>query len=147
MAVNLYQSEVDRDISERVVNAIHADKVVRESRVPLEVEVRNAVVEVRGLVLSETMRDRVLYAAAATPGVSRVIDRLKSDPELETGVAHALAGDTRLAGLHIAVSSFQGIVTLTGSVPDAGLKAAALDLASQVPGVRQAIDRLTVQAD
>ncbi len=141
-----HRSDIDLDIYERVLEAVEDDQVVRETRVPVFVSVEDGVVTVSGNVLSETMRERVLFAAAATPGVKKVIDNLYSDPEIERTVAGRLAGESALKENTIEISSYQGVVTLVGEVSDEPQRQLAVSLAAATPGVRQVIDRLTLSA-
>ncbi len=141
------QNEQDLEIYENVIAAIEDDTVVRESRVPIEVHVEEGVVTLSGIVLSEIMRQRVLYAAATTPGVKKVIDHLYSDTQIEQDVARAFAGDSLLRGVHVEISSYQGTVTLHGMLESAEQKEAALKLAAGTPGVRRIHDLLEVKAE
>ncbi len=137
-------SLLDEEIHELVIDAIRDDIVVRESRVPVAVSVAQGVVTVAGVVLSDTMRDRVLYAAATVPGVAKVVDQLYTDPEIEKAVAKALAADTDIRDELIEVHSYEGRVFLVGGVEDETRRAAALALALTVPGVQDVVDRLSV---
>ncbi len=141
---NLALSEMDLDITERVVEAIDADGVVRELRVPVEVSVENGVVTVSGVVRTETVRQRVLFAAATTPGVEKVIDRLVSDREIEEAIAGRLASDSTLGGRHIEITSYAGQVTLVGRVDSEDERQQAISLALETPGVRRVMDQLAV---
>ncbi len=135
-------SLLDEEIHELVIDAIRDDIVVRESRVPVAVSVAQGVVTVAGVVLSDTMRDRVLYAAATVPGVAKVVDQLYT--EIEKAVAKALAADTDIRDELIEVHSYEGRVFLVGGVEDETRRAAALALALTVPGVQDVVDRLSV---
>lgn len=145
-ALGIQLSDHDLEIYENVVAAIEDDTVVRESRVPIEVHVENGVVTLSGLVLSEVMRQRVLYAAATTPGVKKVIDHLYSDRQIEQDIARVLANDPLLRGTRVEINSYQGTVTLYGVLESAEQKEAALKLAGGVPGVRRLHDLLEVNA-
>lgn len=145
LAAAPYSFTMDDELKETVIDAIERDSVVRESRVPVEVSVEDGVVAVSGIASSETMRRRVLYAAATTPGVVRVIDRLTTDAEIEAAVAQALASDPAIRDARIAVSSYLGVVTLYGAPGSEEQKARALELARAVPGVRQVDDMLVIE--
>jgi hyperosmotically inducible protein len=145
LAAAPYSFSIDDELQEAVTAAIGRDSVVRESRVPVEVSVEDGVVVVSGIASSETMRRRVLYAAATTPGVVRVIDRLTTDAEIEAAVAQALASDPAIRDATIAVSSYLGVVTLYGAPGSEERKARALELARAVPGVRQVDDMLVIE--
>ncbi len=143
-ALGTQLSEHDLEIYENVTAAINNDTVVRESRVPIEVHVEDGIVTLSGIVLSEVMRQRVLFAAATTPGVKKVIDHLYSDRQIEQDIARALAEDPLLRGAHVEISSYQGTVTLYGVLESTEQKEAALKLAGGVPGVRRLHDLLEV---
>ncbi len=154
MAENLMvqeqQSLTDLDIYEAVVDAIESFNPIRETRVPVEVNVKDGVVTLEGVVFTDTMRRMILYAASTTAGVKKVIDRLYDDESLEIAVAQALAVDPTLKTIPspIGVSSYAGTVTLYGKVNSKQERVAAIAVASRVPGVRAVIDRLnSPQAD
>lgn len=140
-------SVLDEELHELVIEAIQDDIVVRESRVPIAVSVAQGVVTVAGVVLSNTMRDRVLYAAATVPGVVKVIDQLYTDPEIEKAVARLLSADPTIRDELIEVHSYEGRVFLVGGVEDEAYRAAALVLAHTVPGVQDVVDRLSVMRE
>jgi osmotically-inducible protein OsmY len=144
------QTLTDLDIYEAVVEAIESFNPIRETRVPVEVTVKDGVVTLEGIVFTDTMRRMILYAASTTAGVKKVIDRLYDDESLEIAVAQALAADPTLSTIPspISVSSYAGAVTLHGKVSSKQERLAAIAVASQIPGVRTVIDRLdSPQAD
>ncbi len=145
--IELQQPEADLEIYESVIEAIEGDNVVRESRVPFTVSVEKGAVTVKGVVLNEMVRRRVLYAAATVPGVEKVIDRLYSDADIERAVARALAADPALKGIApaITVTSYGGIVTLHGTVTNPDEKTTAVRLASATVGVYRVDDHLEIE--
>jgi osmotically-inducible protein OsmY len=132
----------DLDLYERVFEAIQAQDVVRETEPPLRIAVADGVVTISGVVLTRIMHERVLYVAASTPGVKKVIDELYTDPEIENTVAAALVADPGLNGAAVDVSSYKGSITVYGHMPDVAQREKALAVAVAVPGVRNVIDRL-----
>jgi osmotically-inducible protein OsmY len=144
----LIQQLVDSDslLRDSVLEAIEADSVLRESKVPLEVGVQDGVVTVSGHVMTETMRQRAVYAASTMPGVKKVIDAIGVDTEIASTIARDLARDPALKDMWIEVSSHKGIVTLYGDVDSKEQRAAALAQAQATAGVHQVVDRLTVTA-
>jgi osmotically-inducible protein OsmY len=144
----LTQPLVDSDplLRDSVHDAIEADSVLRESKVPLEVSVEDGVVTVSGHVMNETMRQRAVYAASITSGVKKVIDAISVDSDIASTIARGLAKDPTLKGKWIEVASHMGIVTLFGDLDSKEQRAAALALAQATVGVRQVEDRLTVTA-
>lgn len=102
------------------------------------------VVEISGHVRSRVIRDGVLEVLGAVPGVSRVVDQLVADPDLETSAARALAQIKQLPPGAIAVHGHLGKLTLLGKLPDDSLRQQTLDVVRAVPGVRGVIDRMQV---
>lgn len=144
------QSLTDLDIYEAVVEAIESFNPIRETRVPVEVTVKDGIVTLEGVVFTDTMRRMILYAASTTAGVRKVVDRLYDDKGLELAVAQALMADPtlRMVSSPIRVSSYAGTVTLYGKVSSKQERLAAIAVASRVAGVRAVIDRLdSPQAD
>ena len=135
----------DAELQNVVQKSIRKDSLVRESRVPVTVAVDGGIVTLRGNVLSETMRERVLFATAVTPGVRKVVDQLHSDPEIAKNLARALADDPVLKSGDIKPLSYQGIVTLSGTVPGEEQRQRATAISTQVLGVRQVLDHLKVK--
>lgn len=60
----------------------------------------------------------------------------RSDSEITSAIEDAFKQDDLLAAASISVSTEQGVVTLSGSVPNALAYNRALSLARRVPGVR-----------
>jgi hyperosmotically inducible protein len=68
------------------------------------------------------------------------------DAAITTKVKAKYLGDDRLKGSHIKVTTTNGVVTLTGSAPNADSKSAAEELANGVNGVKSVDDELTTPA-
>jgi osmotically-inducible protein OsmY len=136
-------SSKDLLLQERVTQAIQGLVMVRETRAPITVLAQDGVVTLKGNVLSEVMRRAVQYMAATTPGVTKVIDELYDDPSIEFAVAAALA-DGVLAGRSIITTCYRGEVTLTGEVGSEDERAAAMEAATRIDGVRTVVDHLQV---
>jgi hyperosmotically inducible protein len=68
------------------------------------------------------------------------------DAAITTKVKAKYLGDDRLKGSHIKVTTTNGVVTLTGSAPNAGSKSAAEELAGDVSGVKSVDDQLATPA-
>lgn len=98
-------------------------------------------VEIRGHVRASTIKDGVIGALRAVPGVLRIVDRLIADPELEMAVARALAEIKQLQPGTIAVRSHLGKVSLLGRLSDEALRKQVRDAAAAVHGVRGIDDR------
>ena len=63
-----------------------------------------------------------------------------NDATITTNIQAKMFADPLLKTASIAVSAKDGIVTLSGQVPSDAARAAARNIASQTPGVRQVID-------
>ncbi len=136
----------DGDIHEQAVAAINKLTFVRESDPQVDVIVVDGIATVKGIVISEVIRQAVLWAASTAPGVKEVLDELHTDTELRVAVGRALTADPALASGRISVTAYQGVITLVGQVEsDEGRKAAA-KAASQIEGVRSVTTNLTVAA-
>ena len=66
-----------------------------------------------------------------------------SDSAITTKVKSKFMGDSQVKGSHIKVVTTNGVVTLTGSAMSAESKAAAVELAKSVKGVKSVDDELT----
>jgi len=75
-----------------------------------------------------------------------VVDRSATDSVLFRAVQKRLLDDDDLSDVAIAASVSKGVVTLSGSVPDAKLRDRALDVARATPGVVSVESRIDVQA-
>lgn len=71
--------------------------------------------------------------------------RALTDEQTTRLVEDAIQQDLRFQTSSIDVSTRQGVVTLSGLVPDPGLRAAATSIAEHTRGVDHAIDRIRVQ--
>ena len=69
-----------------------------------------------------------------------------SDSQLSAAVGKALSGDAKLKSLNIAATASQGVVTLTGSVPNEADRVEAEQLAAGIDGVRSIQDNITLPA-
>lgn len=70
---------------------------------------------------------------------------MKSDMQLQKDVAEELRWDPRVADDDIAIGVHDGVVTLTGSVPNFAQRWAALKAVERVSGVRAVASELTVE--
>lgn len=133
------QAAVDADLYEAVIDAVEGVNMVRESRAPVSVSVEGGVVTLTGVVISETMKRAVLYYASTVPGVRKVVDKIFEDPKLRQAVAMALLADP-LLGPHqteILITSYLGMITLSGPALPQDVQSKAVDIAASVPGVRE----------
>jgi osmotically-inducible protein OsmY len=121
------------------------------------VDVDNKRVTLTGQVHSADERARVDAAARSVPGIAGLNDRLRinskaptaneiaADLELQARVQAAVAGQTGVNALKIAVSAHRGVVTLSGTVPSSTVRTLAVQTARGVQGVARVVDRLHVQ--
>ena len=128
------------DLEFAVETALWNYPPVRESLADLQVKVSSdGRVEVYGPVRAGLIKDGVLEALRWVSGVTGVVDSLVADNELEIQVAIALARDPRLSSLSpgaIAVHSHLGRGTLVGGLKDETLREVAVEVTSQVTGVK-----------
>lgn len=104
-------------------------------------------------------RERSSYdaAAAAVPGVKRVVDRLDLDPSLRGPredfnnaalTAKVNANIAAQAGVNVTrvkASVRDGAVTLSGTVPSNSVKSTIVDTVRKTSGVKSVVDRIEVQ--
>jgi len=138
--------QLDLEIQDLIATALDRVTIINESDPRLDVSVEEGVVTIRGNVLTDTIRDAVMYTAARVPGVKKVIDRVTGDTEIEMALAGKLAAEPALkqSWINITLSSYLGTVTLNGQVDSDAAKEAAGRIASQVPGVQDVVNVLTV---
>ncbi|HKB90623.1 MAG TPA: BON domain-containing protein [Opitutaceae bacterium] len=80
---------------------------------------------------------------AATPGV--LLASTETDRKIEDAATSSYNYKTVLQG-HVKVKVKDGVVTLTGTLPDAGQKDLAEDTVSNLPGVTRVDDRIEVKS-
>jgi osmotically-inducible protein OsmY len=117
----------------------------------INVQCRDGVVTLRGLVELAHQRDGAERVALAVPGVWRVKNRLKvSSPVSAEAVAElvtdAIGADGIVGTAQITVKVDEDVVTLTGTVRTPEERAAALAAAAGAPGVSDVRDEVHVVA-
>jgi osmotically-inducible protein OsmY len=155
-----------------VAAALEREKTVNLHRFPLQLEYVDQVLTMEGEVEDIMAKKRALEVAAAIPGVSAIVDRLRlapaeamEDGELRDHVCRTLLAENLLSGCAIramvkgrpevvretddAMGSMEvavadGIVTLNGTVPSHAAKRLAGVLAWWVPGTRDLVNGLEV---
>ena len=126
-------------LRQRVEDALMSYPPLRESRCPIEVSVRDGVVELRGVVRTIPMKSLAEQIARSVPGVKDVLNNLITDTEIEWAVARQLSRDGRTQpwSAAVRVCCIRGCVKLKGDVP-AEARESLLQVAKGVPGVREA---------
>jgi hyperosmotically inducible protein len=128
-----------------------------DSATSVHVGVHGGLVTLTGQVRSPAVRAKFETAAHAVGGVRSVDDRTVinpkvrsvresvSDAALLTKIDAVLLAQTGINALKVKTSVRDGVVTLTGAVPTAALRATMLDSVRTLGGVRTLIDRVTVR--
>lgn len=70
-----------------------------------------------------------------------------TDQQLTGDIQAKIQSESALAGQNILISVTNGVVTLSGTVPDAASRALAANDAGQVPGVKVVVNDLTLQPE
>lgn len=139
---------VDReDLRDAIEQALWGYPPVRSRDLPLDVDVfEDGRVRLSGYTPSLTIKEGVLEVASSVPGVEELEDRVYADPDLEVGVAQALANDGRTQHIppgDVRLFAQLGVVVLVGRVPNEQDRQAAMNVAGEVEGVRRVIDRMS----
>jgi osmotically-inducible protein OsmY len=157
----------DARITSAIQSKYFLDDLVKGRR--LEVNSRQGVVTLRGEVGNESERSQALLLARNTDGVQRVEDNLTVNPTLTasantpadnapsiaeraddalltTKIQSKFFVDKQVNAGSIEVSSKDGVVLLTGTVPNEVARKNAVSIARSTEGVVQVVDRLTVAA-
>ena len=101
----------------------------------LDVEVRDGIVELRGVIGSEPLRAMAERIARAVPGVDKIANFLVTDDMLERRIAVDLANNPDTKEYRIAVNVSGGVVGLYGAVTTVEAAESARALAMAVPEV------------
>lgn len=78
--------------------------------------------------------------ARQVPGVLQVENRIVPDREVEVAVTQVLARDARTRGQPIYVYVKHGVVTLSGKIDSATVRAAAEEVAATIPQPRAIVN-------
>lgn len=121
----------------------------------INVDTRNGVVTLFGMVPTQAASDAAAAAARGTSGVRDVRNALQvvaasaqervkaSDEQIKEAVETRVDGDA-IADADIAVEVSDGVVRLTGTVPSHSDRLQALQLARAADGVRSVVDELRI---
>lgn len=120
----------------------------------LGVDVHNGDVVLRGIVRTQDERRRIEEAVRKVSGVHELHDEMQVNPKaasfsggdfaLAAHATAALAAQTGVNAANIRVSAQNGVVTLTGHVPSASIRATADDTVRHLSGVKRVVDKLNV---
>ena len=137
----------DRQLEQAIVNCCLQHRLVESGN--LKVLVSGGVVHIDGEVGSYQQKKAINRLVAASPGVRRVVNRLRVVPAAPVGdsalaerVKQAIQGESTLTDQTISVSARGGHVELKGTVDTATARLDAEYAAWHVPGVRQVANKL-----
>jgi hyperosmotically inducible protein len=146
----------DSWITSKTKIALFADERVPGREV--SVETVNGVVSLRGKVDSADAKMAAEQVAQGIEGVKHVKNELQviapaqrdrvdaKDNEITKQVKRRISEDPRFKGADIKVDTTNGVVRLTGDVPNVTTAARASEMARQVTGVRAVKNELTVKS-
>ena len=139
----------DRQLEQAIVNCCLQHRLVDAGN--LEVLVSGRVVQIDGEVGSYQQKKAINRLVAASPGVRRVVNRLRvvpaapvGDSALAKGVEQAVQAEAVLGSGAISVSARGGHVELKGTVDTATARLDAEYAAWHVPGVSQVTNKVHV---
>jgi len=92
------------------------------------------------------VRQKFLLSALALSLLGVACGNKPSDDTVLTHIKAGLYSEPALKSANVDVTAKDGVVTLTGQVPDDAARLAAEHLASSTPGVKTVVDQLTVGA-
>lgn len=146
----------DSWITSKTKMALVADSRTKARQI--KVETQGGVVTLRGKVATAEERGAAEEIARGVSGVKSVNNTLQivpvaqrktvdvKDTDVKKTVIERLGMDQQLKTADITVRADNGMVTLTGTVPDARAKARAADVARKVPGVRSVRNELQLKS-
>ncbi|MFN8476039.1 MAG: BON domain-containing protein [Anaerolineae bacterium] len=138
--------EIDDQTQSAIIERLHNHQALRQSRDSINVAFAGGVATLSGIVRTPVHVELAVATVAGTPGVKEVRNELLTDTKIELDAANRLALDprTRLTTDQVTIASLHGSLLLTGRCDSAEQKAAALELATYVPGVVEVVDGLKV---
>jgi osmotically-inducible protein OsmY len=135
--------------SDPEANLEQANRAVEEVRDQVE-EARESVRKLE--TLAEEAQKQLADARSALREAeselarrAEAVDRSATDDVLFRTVQRRLLEDDDLSDVAIAARVSEGVVTLSGTVPDAALRDRALEVARETPGVGNVESRIAVQ--
>jgi hyperosmotically inducible protein len=94
--------------------------------------------------IDDPLQQKARDAGAKADDTAGRAGEVVGDAAITTAVKTKLLGDPNVSGLKIDVDTTNGIVTLTGNVPNAAEKTRAIELARETSGVKSVTDRLKI---
>ena len=91
------------------------------------------------------LQAEVLLLVLLLAGCAATTNRTHDDLTTTTQVKIALLSDTQVGGLRLDVKTFQGVVTLAGTVRSAAEEQHAIALAKRIQGVRDVKSELKLE--
>jgi osmotically-inducible protein OsmY len=139
----------DADIADHIHKALRGYTPLHATAPPIQVEVEDGIVTLRGIVRGVALRHAAGQLAAEVVGAESVRNELLDDPSIERAVAQALATHpyARLITNPVLVKSYHGEVTLTGQVASEIQKMIAESVARTVSGVSEVVNALVVSPE
>jgi hyperosmotically inducible protein len=157
--------ETDAGLTTAVKARLAADETV--SAYQIDVDTEDGVVTLTGTVDSIAAETAALRVAGETAGVTRVVNQMNidsaagfgeemgdmagaavaatSDAMITAAVKSKMLVDTTVSGLKVDVETADGVVTLRGTVANAGERDRAVAVARTIAGVRDVQDELDVR--
>ncbi|RUM87310.1 MAG: BON domain-containing protein [Thermodesulfatator sp.] len=143
----------DATITTKVKLALLRDPVTKARKI--DVDTVNGVVTLTGAVETEAERRRAEEVARSVSGVRAVVNNLRvekrsfgrflDDKLLTARIKTKLIAEPGVRSLSIDVDTVNGVVTLTGVVPNKEVHQRVIEIVRTTKGVRRVIDNLTVQ--
>jgi osmotically-inducible protein OsmY len=137
-------AESDRQLAVQIPKALHEYEPIRATKPPLEIDVHEGRVHLRGRMRTLAMKEIAEYMISRLEGVRAVRNEVLTDPEIVRRVADALASDPELGPLCIQVDARYGNVVLAGRTPSGAAADRAMQVAAAVPGVENVVSRMRV---
>jgi osmotically-inducible protein OsmY len=75
---------------------------------------------------------------------NRPVGVIATDARIVSEIKFKILGDNRVSVLHVDVGSYEGVVTLTGSVPNEEARRVVIDIARSIRGVRRIEDVMNI---
>lgn len=140
--------QMDNIIASSIQEQFYNYNPLRVSGSAIDVEVQGGEVTLTGNVRSRVMRAVAEKIARNTHGVRSVKNKSFSDTEIEEKAAVRVAMDPRtdLMTDQIKLSTYMGMVGLAGAVGSQGIKDAVGQMILEIPGVREVVNDLKVEA-